>query len=637
MIILSVENLSKSYGPKSLFAGLTFGVEQGEKIGIIGINGTGKSTFLKVLAGQETADQGRVVFGNDVTVDYLPQNPEFVAGTDVIGQVFRGTSPVMQVLREYETALAKLQSSPEDTCGQNALLRLSQRMDELGAWQLESEAKAVLTRLGITDFSAKVEQLSGGMRKRIALASALISPADLLILDEPTNHLDYQTVEWLEEYLQGRKGALLMVTHDRYFLDRVVTKIFELDQGKLYVYEGNYSLFLKAKLVRLEQAEATEAKRQNLIRNELAWIKRGARARSTKQKARIDRFHQLVEQTPEAVRDKIGLTAASSRLGKKVIEFAHVGKALGGKTVLHDFSYVVQKNDRIGVVGPNGYGKSTLLNLTAGRLEPDQGEIEVGPTVKIGYFSQESSELDDNQRVINYLKEVGEVVDRGDGVRITAGQMLEQFLFPAPMQWNPIGSLSGGEKRRLFLLRILMGAPNVLLLDEPTNDLDTQTLSILEDYLEDFSGAVIAVSHDRYFLDRIGKRIFAFHEGGVVKQYVGSYSDYAEQLAAEKQLTGKNEPAGTKSKATLPSPKTKPLKFSFKEQREYETIDATVAGAEKRLQEINEQIDRADSDYVLLQELVKKQQEGERRLAELVERWTYLNELAEQIERNKKA
>ncbi len=654
MNILSVENLSKSYGTKPLLSGLSFGVEQGEKIGVIGINGTGKSTFLKILAEQEKPEQGKVIYGNDVFRDYLSQEPLFQAGTTVLEQVFRGSSPVMEILRRYEAALEALARDQEEVSLQNRVISLSQQMDEMGAWQLESEAKAVLTRLGISNFSDKVEHLSGGMRKRIALASALISDADLLILDEPTNHLDYQTVEWLEGYLRGRKGALVMVTHDRYFLDRVVDKIFELDQGKLYVYEGNYTTFLNAKLTRLEQEASAEEKRQNLIRNELKWIRRGAQARSTKQKARIDRFNALVEQSSEAVNDRIEISVASTRLGKKVIELEHVTKRLGGKRVLDDFSYILQRQDRIGIVGPNGFGKSTLLNILTGRLLPDQGTIEIGPTVKIGYFCQENTEMKSEQRLIEYLQEEGEMLETSDGCRISASQMLERFLFPPHMQWNPIGTLSGGEKRRLFLVRVLMGAPNVILLDEPTNDLDIQTLTILEDYLESFAGAVIAVSHDRYFLDRMSNKIFAFEPEGKVSQYVGNYSDYMEQIKNTLALkteqggsvkvqkeSGKKQEQATKgesidSQEPNAKEKAKAPKFSFKEQREYEMIDRTIEQTEQLLAEINENINQAGSNYALLQDLVKQQQTTEGELERLMERWTYLNELAEKIEQHKK-
>lgn len=647
MNILSAENLSKSYGSKTLFQDITFGIDHADKIGLIGINGTGKSTLLKILAGREIPDQGKVTAGSTVHIEYLAQNPDFQSGTTVLEQVFRGNSPVMQLLREYEYVLEKLQQNPEEKKLQQKLLSLSQQMDERNAWQLESEAKAVLTRLGIMNFAVLVELLSGGMRKRIALASALITPADLLILDEPTNHIDQETVEWLEQYLNQRKGALLLITHDRYFLDRVTTKIFELDRGKLHVYNGNYSVYLEAKLVRLEQEQSQESKRQNLFRNELAWMKRGARARTTKQKARIDRFQKLKEAKPESSSDKIEITAGSSRLGKKVIELKHVSKQFADLLVIADFSYIVARDDRIGIIGCNGCGKSTLLNLLVEHLSPDQGTLDIGETVKIGYFSQENTEMNGEVRVINYLKEAAEVLKTGDGGLITASQMLERFLFPADLQWSPIAKLSGGEKRRLHLLRILMGAPNVILLDEPTNDLDIQTLTILEDYLENFSGAVITVSHDRYFLDRTAEKIFAFKEKGQIVCYTGNYSEYVEyakeQPETEKEKsTALNKPREAKDTGSRPlqsaeaeGRKGKLLKFSFKEQKEYEEIDNLIAETEKALQEVNEQINLAGGSYTLLQELVRVQQELEGKLEEQIERWAYLNELAEEISRQK--
>ena len=647
MNILSAENLGKSYGSKTLFQDITFGIDHADKIGVIGINGTGKSTLLKILAGREIPDQGKVTAGSTVHIEYLAQNPDFQSGTTVLEQVFRGNSPVMQLLREYEYVLEKLQQNPEEGKLQQRLLSLSQQMDEQNAWQLESEAKAVLTRLGIVNFAAPVEQLSGGMRKRIALASALITPADLLILDEPTNHIDQETVEWLEQYLNQRKGALLLITHDRYFLDRVTTRIFELDRGKLYVYQGNYSVYLEAKLGRLEQEQAQESKRQNLFRNELAWMKRGARARTTKQKARIDRFQKLKEAKPGSSSDKIEITAGSSRLGKKVIELKHISKQFADLLVIDDFSYIVARDDRIGIIGCNGCGKSTLLNLLVERISPDQGTLDIGETVKIGYFSQENTEMNGEVRVINYLKEAAEVLKTGDGGMITASQMLERFLFPADLQWSPIAKLSGGEKRRLHLLRILMGAPNVILLDEPTNDLDIQTLTILEDYLENFSGAVITVSHDRYFLDRTAEKIFAFKEKGQIVCYTGNYSEYVEyakeQPETEKEKSNSlNKPREAKDTGSIPlksaeaeGRKGKLLKFSFKEQKEYEEIDNLIAETEKALQEVNEQINLAGGSYTLLQELVRVQQELEGKLEEQIERWAYLNELAEEINRNK--
>jgi ATP-binding cassette subfamily F protein uup len=610
--LLAVENISKSYGIKKLFYDLSFGIAEGDKIGLISINGTGKSTFLKVVAGLESADQGQVVVGNSVRIAYLPQNPVFDDEATVLAQVFRGRPPA------------------SDT-----------------AWPEggESEAKTILTKLGIFDFEAKVGTLSGGQRKRVALAAALVNPADLLIMDEPTNHIDNETVGWLEQYLNRRRGALLMITHDRYFLDRVANRIIELDKGRLFSYTGNYSKFLELKLLREEQEQSAEQKRLNILRNELKWIKRGAKARSTKQKARIDRFERLREDKPEIVSDKIQISAGASRLGKKVIAIEEVSKGYAGRKLIDDFSYTFVRDDRVGIVGPNGIGKSTLLNIIAGRMAPDSGDVDIGQTVKIGFFSQESGEMDDSQRVIDYLKEEAEFLTAGDGRLISAGQMLERFLFPPELQWIPIGRISGGEKRRLYLLRVLMGAPNVLLLDEPTNDLDIQTLTILEDYLDDFPGAVITVSHDRYFLDRVVDKILAFTEESQIAKYLGNYSEYmemtrsgpdeAEPGGAKSGTKLRPDKAGNEQSIASGQSKNRPLKFTYKEQKEYEEIDNVIAGVEQELQELTEKINQAGSDFVLLQELVSQQQDMEKRLDELMERWTYLNELAEQIELNK--
>lgn len=634
MNLLSIENLTKSYGERILFGNVTFGIDDGDKIGIIGVNGTGKSTFLKVIAGVDTADSGKITVGNGVKVEYLSQNPDFDAKATVLEQVFRGHSPVMQVLRDYEQALAEVQNYPEDAGRQKRLINLTQQMDTQNAWQLESDAKIILTKLGITDFTAIVSTLSGGQRKRVALASALINPADVLILDEPTNHIDNDTVAWLEQYLAKRKGALLMITHDRYFLDRVTNRIIELDKGKLYTYTGNYSNFLELKAEREEQQEASENKRQNILRNELAWIRRGAQARSTKQKARIERFEQLSAQTPDAKQGQIEIVAGASRLGRKIIELRHINKAFEDRTLIDDFSYIVLKDDRVGIIGPNGSGKSTLLNIIAGRLMPDKGQVEIGQTVKIGYFSQESTEMNQDMRVIEYIKEEAHFLPTADGGTLSAAQLLERFLFPPHLQWTPIAKLSGGEKRRLFLLRVLMSAPNVLLLDEPTNDLDIQTLSILEDYLEDFPGAVIVVSHDRYFLDRLVDKIFAFEGKCGINQYPGNYSDYQARvsiLEADALSEDKNKNTSDKKAVSQDKPKERPRKLSFKEQREFEQIDDVIAGVEQELAQVAHAINTAGSNFELLQELTVKQQELEQRLNELLDRWTYLNELVEEL------
>lgn len=635
MNLLSIENLTKSYGEKVLFEQVTFGIDEGDKIGLIGVNGTGKSTFLNAIAGFEAVDAGKVIKGNSVQIEYLPQSPDFDDDATVLEQVFKGTSPIMQLLREYEQVLAHVQSRPEDSELQRRLIKLSQQMDSCDAWQLESEAKAVLNKLGVGDYSALVKTLSGGQKKRIALASALINPADLLILDEPTNHIDNDTVAWLEQYLHKRKGALLMITHDRYFLDRVATRIIELDKGKLYTYTGNYSSFLESKAEREELQEASERKRLNLFRNELAWIKRGAKARTTKQKARIDRFEKLSADKPDIQEAKMEISVGATRLGRKIIELDNIGHAFGESRVICNFSYIVLKDDRVGIIGPNGSGKSTLLNIIAGKLSPQSGVVDIGQTVKIGYFSQENSDMDESMRVIDYIREEANFLPTADGSTISAAQMLERFLFPPNLQWTPIAKLSGGEKRRLYLLRILMGAPNVLLLDEPTNDLDIQTLTILEDYLDDFPGAVIAVSHDRYFLDRMADKLFAFEGNGVITQHIGGYSEYTETRAlAESKITDKVKSIEEKRPNAVEPKKERPRKFTFKEQREYEQIDDVIAGVEAELQQVNAGIGTAGCNFELLQELTEVQKRLEAQLDELLERWTYLNELAEEI--NKK-
>lgn len=636
MNVLSIENISKGYSDKTLFENVSLGIGDGDKIGLIGINGTGKSTLLKIIAGVETADTGKIIVGNRVSIEYLSQLPDFDESANVIEQVFKGSSPVMQLLREYEEAVEKLSESPEDTELQRALTNLNGKMDSMNAWQIESEAKTVLTKLGITDFKARIAELSGGQKKRIALASSLIMPSDLLILDEPTNHMDNDTISWLEQYLNKRKGALLMITHDRYFLDRVTNRIIELDNGSLYSYQGNYSIFLEKKLEREELEQANERKRQNILRKELAWIRRGAKARSTKQKARIQRFEELSSEGMEISSDKLEMNSVATRLGKKVVEIQNISKSLSGKRLIEDFSYIVVRDDRVGIVGPNGSGKSTLLNMIVGRLNPDSGNIDIGETVNIGYFSQENTELNEELRVIEYIKEIAEYVLLANGDRISASQMLEKFLFSPALQWTPISKLSGGERRRLYLLRVLMGAPNVLLLDEPTNDLDIQTLTILEDYLDDFSGAVIVVSHDRYFLDRVTDKIFAFEGKGIIKQYTGNYSDYIEEIKENAEDQVKEKPKQDKQdNKEEEKKKNKQLKFTFKEQKEYAEIDDNIEKVENQIADLETQIEGAASDYEVLQKLLGEKEQLENQLEYLMERWTYLNELAEEIEKSK--
>jgi len=643
---MTVEHISKSYGEKVLFEDASFGMADQDKIGIIGVNGTGKSTFLRVIAGLEPPDEGQISIGNSVRVRYLAQNPDFDPGMTVLQQVFQGQDPQMKIVRDYTETMERVELNPSDESLQQKLLKLNQEMDALQAWQLESEAKTILSKLGISSFDALMGTLSGGQRKRVALASALIQPCELLILDEPTNHIDNDSVAWLEQYLQKRRGALLMITHDRYFLDRVANVMLELDQGRLYRYEANYSAFLELKAQREEREAASEQKRQNLLRTELAWIRRGAKARSTKQKARIERFEALKDQKGPQRAGNVDMAALSTRLGRKILEIEHLAKKAGDRTLIRDLSYIAVPGDRVGIVGPNGSGKSTLLNLIAGRLEPDEGEIVLGPTVKLGYFTQEHQEMDGNMRVIEYIKEGAEVIRTDDGSQITASQMLERFLFPPAMQWTPISKLSGGEKRRLYLLRVLMSAPNVLLLDEPTNDLDIQTLSVLEDYLDDFPGVVFVVSHDRFFLDRTVEKIMAFEGEGAIRVHVGAYTEYAEWMSKNvpsaaggspadgPKKAGASQEAAQSSAQAKEAPREK-LKFSYKEQREFEQIDGLIEACEQKLEGIQKEMEAAFSDSARLQELLQAQQEAEQELEHLMDRWTYLNELAEKIEQSK--
>ncbi|WP_153726478.1 ABC-F family ATP-binding cassette domain-containing protein [Heliorestis convoluta] len=647
MHILSMEDISKTYGEKVLFDSVSLGINGGEKIGLIGVNGTGKSTFLKIMARLEQPDQGKITIGNGLTIEYLPQDPLFDEKVTVLEQVFKGTSPIMALLRQYEKTLEKANQPTYDEKVNEELLGLQAKMDELGAWQVESDAKAILNKLGITQYDVPIKTLSGGQRKRVALASALISPADLLILDEPTNHIDNETVAWLEQYLNKRKGALVMITHDRYFLDRVVNRIVEVHNGKLYAYKGNYSTFLELKAAREEQEIASEKKRQNLYRQELAWIRRGAKARTTKQKARIDRFQILQEAKQDIVSEKIDISVGSTRLGKKVIEIKDLCKAYGDRKLIDHFSYLIGRDDRIGIIGANGTGKSTLLNMIAGRTSPDQGTIEVGETVKIGYFSQENSHMKDSMRVIEYIKEEAEFLPTADGTLLSASKMLERFLFSSTAQWTPIAKLSGGEKRRLYLLRVLMSAPNVLLFDEPTNDLDIQTLTILEDYLDDFPGAVITVSHDRYFLDRVAEKIFSFEGKGKIKYFVGNYSEYQERQKVEekKETQEQSQKESTHSASRSAEQKSdhkkgyqkkeKPLKLTLKEQMEYEQMDERIAEKEAEIEKVSSEINEAGSNYVLLQELTAKQESLEQELESLMERWMYLAEIAEAMKKGR--
>ena len=590
-MLLSAEQLTKTYGTRSLLNSVSFYVEPGDKVGIIGVNGCGKSTLLRLLAGVEEPDGGTVRPDPNVRLAYLPQNPVFPGEHTVLEQVLLGLDGDDRTLAEYE-------------------------------------AKTILNQLGVPRFDQKVGELSGGERRRVALAAVLARPCDVLLLDEPTNHLDDRMVGWLEDYLRGWKGALVMVTHDRYFLERIVTKMVEVEGGKLYTYEGNYDKYLERKAARLESEKASERKRQAILRREYQWVMQGPTARGTKSRERLERYEALKAQTGPMEKSTLELSARASRLGKKTVELAGVTKAFGDRTVVRDFDCMLLRDDRIGIVGSNGSGKSTLLNLMAGTLAPDSGTVEVGETVRFGYFRQEVPDMDGDIRVIDYVKEIGNNIETAEGM-LTASQLLEQFLFPVEVQWSPICKLSGGEKRRLYLLSVLAAAPNVLLLDEPTNDLDIQTLSILEDYLDTFPGAVIAVSHDRYFLDRVVRRVFAIEGDGSVRAYPGGYTEYLDAKRAEEKAKAPKMPASDKGKERPAAPKK--LKFSYKEQREFETIDDDIAALEEQIAQVQAEQAAKATDYVALQELQEKQSQLEAALEEKMERWVYLNDLAERI------
>ncbi len=664
MLLLSIENLAHSYGERTLFKNVNFNIETGDKIGLIGINGTGKSTLLRHIAeldggkDPETGEPGKIIPNGTCVMEYLSQDPPFEPEATVIGQIFRGDSPMMKLLRSYETVLDETALHPDDATMQRRLLEVQQQMDQHFAWQLESEAKAVLNRLGITDFNQKMKTLSGGQRKRVALAGVLVRPSDLLILDEPTNHMDNETVAWLEGQLQKRKGALLMVTHDRYFFDRVINRTLELDNGTAYLYTANYSGFLQKRAERRELESAAARKLQNIYRRELAWISRGAEARRTKKKDRVERFAEIEAAAKEKVnRQELEITSAATRLGKTVVELEHISCFYNGIEYIHDFGYILLRDDRVGIIGPNGAGKTTLMDIIAGRLQPDSGTVTIGQTVKIGYFSQHSEFPDTRERVLEYIRDAGNYVLAADGTYISAAMMLERFLFPPELQWVPISKLSGGEQRRLYLLRILMEAPNVLLLDEPTNDLDIPTLSVLEEYLDTFAGAVIAVSHDRYFLDRFARRIFAVEAGGVLRQYPGGYSDYerSRQLEAmeqeemkgpgealQKTLQNKKKPAeknrtagsgdGAKREqaeadgAGKEETENKSAGLTFSEKIELEKLEETIAGKEAESKMISREITLAGNDYEKIAQLSDDLNRVEKELETLTERWLELSD-----------
>jgi ABC transport system ATP-binding/permease protein len=622
--MISIENVSKTYGEKKLFNEISFTISEKERVGLIGINGTGKSSLLKIVAGIDFPDSGEIVAAKDYSISYLSQQPELDGELTVLEQVFKGDSPIFKVLRQYEQALEALNLDTSNVVLQEKLFSLQKDMDTLNAWDASANAKAILNKLGIENYQLKISELSGGQKKRVALAEVLIDSPDLLILDEPTNHLDFDSVKWLEEYLSRYNGSILLVTHDRYFLDRVTNRIFELDGGNIYSYKGNYASFLEAKAIREENEAASFEKMRNLYRNELEWMRRGAKARTTKQKARIQRFETLDTKLGEQKSsEKLDITLSGSRLGKQVFEIKDVSKMFGEKVILKDFDFLMKPGDRIGIIGRNGAGKSTLLNLLAGRISPDNGELITGQTVKVAYYTQENDDMDENKRMIEYLKETAQMVHTSDGKYITAAQMLERFLFPMNSHGTPIRKLSGGEKRRLYLLKKLMEEPNVLLLDEPTNDLDTQTLTVLEDYLEEFPGVVITVSHDRYFLDKVVDQLLVFEGDGNVSSFFGSYTDYLESELSRKE-----------SKPKLEIPKQQPekkkkKKMTYKEQKEWEEIDDKIASVEEQIEKVAVELTKVGSDFEKAHSLAEKETSLNGELEYLIERWSYLSDLNE--------
>ena len=599
MNLLTMEHIIKSYTDRILLNDIGFSISENEKIGVIGINGMGKSTLLKVIAGIEPYDSGKISMRSQVKICYLPQAPVFESGTTVLKAAVEGN------------------------------------IDEMNQWTVEADAKAMLNQLGFTEYDEKIEHMSGGQKKRIALVNALLTSADILVLDEPTNHLDNAMSEWLEEYLIQFRGAVLMVTHDRYFLDRVVNRIVEVDNGKLYSYPGNYSEFVRLKEERQNMALATERKRKSLLRTELEWLSRGARARSTKQKAHIDRIKAMQEIQDIQEEKRVSMSSVASRMGNKTIELSDISKSYGEKILIKDYNYIFLKNDRIGIIGPNGCGKTTLLKIINGIVRPDTGTVEMGQTIRVGYFSQENEYMDDSEKVIDYVKEVGEYITTPEG-KITASQMLENFLFDGAMQWSRIEKLSGGEKRRLYLLRVLMSSPNVLILDEPTNDLDIQTLTILEDYLDRFDGIIIIVSHDRYFLDRTVNRIFSFEGEGEIRQFEGGYSDYLirkelEAVPEEKVSAGKAEKADKDANKDAWKQHEKKIRFTYKEQKEFESIDDDIAELEGEIEKLDQEIAQNVTNSSRLNDLLKEKEQAEQELDEKMDRWVYLNDLNEQI------
>jgi len=633
MHILAIETISKNYGLRPVLENVSLGLHSTDRVGVVGANGSGKTTLLRLIAGEEKPDTGRIVFADGVSLGYLPQNPPILHDQSVLDVIFAPTDPSMKLLHDYERACRELGTS--ETNDQRLLNRVSElahRLEASGAWESETNARTVLSRLGIDDTAARMGTLSGGQRKRIALARALIANPQLLILDEPTNHLDAETITWLEGYLERYRGALLLVTHDRYFLDRVTKRILEVDRGALQSFEGNYAYYLEKKEEQETAREVEGQKREMLIRRELAWLRRGAKARTRKSKARIDSAERLMAQPKETARNELDINVTSSRIGKKVLELRDITKSFDGRTLIEGFSYQLKPGDRIGIIGPNGAGKTTLLEIITGRVAADSGTVDVGQTVRFGYYDQENRALAEEQRVIDYIRDVAERIETADGKFITAGQMLEKFLFTGAMQYAPISKLSGGERRRLYLLRVLMSAPNVLLLDEPTNDLDIQTMTTLEDYLDEFNGSLLAVSHDRFFLDRTVEHIFRFEGDGRLRQYPGNYSAFLETRQKEEREALKETP--TKKALTRPTaPQTKEKrdaakrKLSFKERKELADLEARIAEAERRQVEIERELTANASDAYLVHQLYEERESLGHQLAADLDRWSELAEL----------
>ncbi len=638
MSILTLQNIKKDFGIKEILRDASFSIEPNDKVGLIGVNGSGKSTLLKMIAGIEPTDGGERLVKSGARIIYLPQQPEIDENLTVIDQVFADSGEQMQLVREYEDLSHKIAQAAGSNLEalMSRLATVTEKMESIGAWDLETKAKIVLSKLGIEDFDAMVKDLSGGYRKRIALAAALLNEPDLLMMDEPTNHLDAESVEWLQGYLARFSGAILLITHDRYFLDNVTNRILEIDRADLYTYSGNYSYYLEKKALQEDSVASSQRKHQGVLRRELEWLKRGPKARSTKQKARIDRISEMQDKEFKQAQGKVDIDTPGRRIGKKVIELENIAKSYDGRTLFKDFSYEFTPRDRIGIIGGNGAGKSTLMNIITGRIEPDQGKVDIGKTIHIGYFDQHSDTilhaLDENQRVIEYIKEVAEVVTTADGNKITASQMLEKFLFPPDQQYAPIHKLSGGEKRRLFLLQVLMEAPNVLILDEPTNDLDVQTLAILEDYLENFNGCVIVVSHDRYFLDRTVEFILAIEPGGEIRNYPGNYSVYldykkkADKQAKQEQVPEKSSASKAKNTSRSKSNDKTNKPLSNFERREYEKLEAKIAQMETDKEKLEQDLAINCSDFTLVQELAAKLASLNEEIDSSTERWMELAE-----------